>query len=182
VSPHVLCRQAVILLSVLCSASLALAQPRWVTVGQASIQWHYMHVFRLSLQVPYGQTNIQDIKDGLVPLRFTLSWLPPHMSQEKVAAYFTESLQKHFSSDSDFVRNRPRIERFLRSLPATHKHDLWHIEYDPDAGTLIFIGDHKVHHLVGASLNRALLDTWLDDNPVTTAQLLSRLIQRQSLD
>lgn len=153
---------------------------QWVPVGKSDILWNFTYVFSLSLQVPYGETRIDDIKQGLVPIRFSLQWLPPEMSQEKVAAYFRESLKKHFSDEAAFQRNQRSIERFLQALPATSKHDLWHIEYDPDAGTLIFVGERRVHHLVGAGLNRALLDTWLNDNPVTTARLLNRLIRRQS--
>ena len=156
------------------------AQRPWVTVGKSDILWNFTYVFTLSLQVPYGQTNIDDIKAGLVPVRFSLKWLPPAMPQEKVAAYFHDSLKKHFADAADFQRNQAGIKRLLAALPATRKHDLWHIEYDPDAGTLIFVGERKVHHLVGASLNRALLNNWLNDNPVTTAQLLNRLIRHQS--
>jgi len=172
--------RCLVLASMWLALSSQAAQRPWVTVGKSDILWGFTYVFSLSLQVPYGQTNIDDIKAGLVPVRFSLKWLPPRMPQEKVAAYFQDSLKKHFADAADFQRNKSGIERLLAALPATRKHDLWHIEYDPDAGTLIFVGERKVHHLVGASLNRALLNNWLNDNPVTTAQLLNRLIRLQS--
>gem|GEM_PF-849898 len=153
---------------------------RWVPVGKSDVLWNFTYMFTLGLEVPYGETSINDIKQGLVPLRFTLKWLPPKTPREKVARYFQSRLQKHFASAEAFQRNFPAIRKLLEALPAAQKHDLWHIVYDPDAGTLFFVDEQKIHHAVGAHLNRALLKNWLNDNPVTTAQLLNRLIQRQN--
>ncbi|HFC29664.1 MAG TPA: hypothetical protein ENJ44_01335, partial [Oceanospirillales bacterium] len=78
-----------------------------------------------------------------------------------------------------FKLSKNLIHLFLRKLPAVTKHDKWNFIYFPDLGTKLMINNKKVYHLVGSELNRALLDSWVNKNPILTNTLFRRLLELQ---
>jgi len=151
----------------------------WVEIGEGTYEFGFTYPYKIKFFVPYGVRNIKDIKAGLFPMRFELNWLAIEYPKEKVQKLFNKQIEEHFSSPANFKLSNNLIHLFLRKLPPVKKHDQWVFTYYPDEGAKLFIKDKKIHHLVGAELNRALVQSWLDQSPVLTANLLKRLLKLQ---
>lgn len=152
---------------------------QWVTLGQTTIDWGYITPYRLELQAPTGQHDLKDIRSGMQPVRFQLTWLSPKTTQEDVRAHFKSLIENQLPSAESKKFNQAIIEKLLKKLPSTQRHDVWHVVFSPDQGTLFVLEQHVIHMLIGAEVNRALYRAWLFQNPVTTAKLLKRLNQAQ---
>ncbi|KAA3639219.1 MAG: hypothetical protein DWP95_10990 [Proteobacteria bacterium] len=152
---------------------------QWVTLGQANIDWGYITPYQLKLQAPIGHHNLRDIRSGIQPVRFKITWLSPKTSQADVQSHFKALIESKLSSPESIQFNQAVITKLLDKLPATKRHDLWHVVFSPDQGTLFIIEEQVVHTMIGAEVNRALYQAWLYQHPVTTAKLLKRLNQHQ---
>ncbi len=148
---------------------------QWVTLGQTNIDWGYITPYQLELQAPMGQHDLEDIRRGMQPVRFQLTWLSPKTSQEDVQAHFKSLIEGKLLSEESRKFNQTSIQKLLNKLPATERHDVWHVVFSPDQGTLFVLEKQVIHTLIGAEVNRALYQAWLYQNPVTTAKLLKRL-------
>ncbi|VAW36651.1 hypothetical protein MNBD_GAMMA01-536 [hydrothermal vent metagenome] len=169
------------LILVLFIANIVSAQDKthWVEIGKGTYEYGFIYPYKVKFYVPYGVRNIAEIKQGLVPMKFELDWLLINYPQTKVQKLFSKQLEKHYASTGSFKLSNNLIKSFLNKLPAVNKHDKWTFTYYPDEGSRLFITDKKIHHLVGAELNRALLQSWLNKNPVLTANLFNRLLKVQ---
>ena len=152
---------------------------RWVEIGEGTYEYGFIYPYKIKLSVPFGVRNIADIKDGLVPMKFNLTWLQIEYSQEKVQKLFLSQFEKGYSDKESFMLSKNIINYFLNKLPLIKKHNEWVFVYYPDEGTKLLINDRKIHHLVGAELNRALVRSWLHKSPVLTANLFNRLLKVQ---
>lgn len=148
---------------------------QWVTLGQANIDWGYITPYQLELQAPMGQHDLKDIRSGVQPVRFQLTWLSPNTSQEDVQSHFKSLIEDQLPTAESKKFNQAAIQKLLAKLPATQRHDLWHVVFSPDQGTLFVLEQQVIHTLIGAEVNRALYRAWLYQHPVTTAKLLKRL-------
>jgi len=148
---------------------------QWVTLGQVNIDWGYITPYQLELQAPMGQHDLKDIRSGIQPVRFQLTWLSPKTSQEDVQSHFRSLLEDKLPTAESRKFNQAAIQKLLNKLPATQRHDVWHVVFSPDQGTLFVLDQQVIHTLIGAEVNRALYQAWLFQNPVTTAKLLKRL-------
>lgn len=164
-----------VFLFLLISLSVQADDNQWVTLGQADIDWGYITPYQIELQAPIGQHDLKDIRSGMQPVRFQLTWLSPKTSQEDVRAHFKSLIEAKLPSDESRQFNQRAIEKLLATLPATQRHDVWHVVFSPDQGTLFVLERQVIHTLIGAEINRALYQAWLFEHPVTTAKLLKRL-------
>jgi hypothetical protein len=151
----------------------------WVNIGEGTYDYGFIFPYKIKFYVPYGVRNIPDIKEGVIPMKFDLDWLPISYKKEKVEKLFNNQLENHYGDQESFKLAKNAIHHFLKKLPAINKHDQWVFTYYPDEGTKLFIKDKKVHHLVGSELNRALVQSWINKNPVLTANLFKRLLKIQ---
>jgi len=108
-----------------------------------------------------------------------LNWLPNLTTKKEIKKLFSNQLEEKFDSVASFKLSKNLIYLFLRKLPETKRHEHWVFEYYPDIGTKLFIQDKKIYHLVGAEINRALIDSWINKSPVLTANLFNRLLKLQ---
>lgn len=163
-----------IILLLFCHSAIS-RDNQWVTLGQANIDWGYITPYQLELQAPIGQHNLKDIRSGMQPVRFQLTWLSPKTSQEDVQAHFKSLIEDKLPTAESRKFNQVAIEKLLKKLPATQRHDVWHVVFSPDQGTLFVLEQQVIHTMIGAEVNRALYQAWLYQHPVTTAKLLKRL-------
>ncbi len=170
-----------VLLSLLILSLCAFGQtkPKWVEIGEGTYKAGFIYPYKVKLFVPYGVRDIAELKQGLLPMRFELTWLPNFTSQKEIKKLFSSQLEEKFDSVESFKLSKNLIHLFLRKLPETKRHEKWVFEYYPDMGTKLFIHEKKIYHLVGAELNRALIDSWINKSPVLTANLLNRLLKLQ---
>lgn len=152
---------------------------RWVEIGEGTYELGFLYPYKIMLSVPYGVKNINEIKQGLTPVKVVLKWLPNNLKKEDVDKFFSSQLEDNFKDKENYRLSKTVIGFFLKKLPVPKKHDEWTFIYFPDEGMKLMIDDKKVHHLVGAELNRALLDSWLNKNPVLTSNLFNRLLKIQ---
>lgn len=167
-----------ILLASICLLLLNPAQAddsQWVVLGSSNISWGYITPYELQLQSPVGNHNIEDIRTGMQTVRFRLKWLSPTTTQEDVAAHFKHLIETHLSDSEAIKFNQPTINKLLAKLPSTQRNDVWYFVFSPDIGTKLIIENQLHYKLIGAEVNRALYQAWLNNHPVTTAQLLKRL-------
>jgi len=169
----------IVTLFFLTNMAVAQDRTRWVEIGEGTYEYGFIYPYKIKLSVPFGVRNIADIKEGLSPMKFSLIWLPIMYSQENVKKLFLSQFEKGYSNKESFMLAKNIINFFLKKLPATEKHNEWVFIYYPDEGSKLFINDKKIHHLVGAEFNRALVHSWLDKSPVLTANLLNRLLKIQ---
>jgi hypothetical protein len=171
-----------IIIALICVSSV-FANPndrtRWVKIGEGTYDYGFIFPYKMKFHVPYGVRNIQDIKRGVIPMKFDLKWLPLEFTKEKVEMMFSKQFEEYYSDKESFKLSHNIINQFLNKLPSIVKHDKWVFTYYPDEGTQLFIDDKKIHHLVGSELNRALYQSWLNKNPVLTANLFKRLLKIQ---
>lgn len=151
----------------------------WVEIGEGTYDHGFIFPYKIKLFVPIGVRNIADLKEGLLPMRFQLDWLPIELSQEKVKDIFLNQLKNHFNNPEGYKLSVNIIEYFLKKLPEVKKHNIWLFEYFPDEGTKLFIQNEKIHQLVGAEINRALIQSWVNKNPMLTSNLFNRLLKVQ---
>jgi hypothetical protein len=166
-------------LLILSLSVFAQTEPKWVEIGEGTYKAGFIYPYKVQLSVPYGVRNIAELKQKLLPMRFELIWLPNTTSKKEIKKLFSNQLEEKFDSVESFKLSKNLIYLFLRKLPATTRHEHWVFEYYPDLGTKLFIKDKKVYHLVGAELNRALIDSWINKSPVLTANLFNRLLKLQ---
>jgi hypothetical protein len=152
---------------------------QWVNIGEGTYDQGFLFPYKVKLFVPFGIRDIQDIKNGVIPMKFELDWLLMTAAKEQVMKIFSNQIKEHYDNPEDYRLAKNIINQFLDKLPAVNKHDIWVFEFYPDTGTLLYIKDKKIHHLVGAEFNRALQQSWLDKNPVLTSNLFTRLLQIQ---
>ncbi len=164
---------------VLASNSLAKDKTRWMAIGEGTYEYGYVFPYKVKLYVPFGHRNIEEMKQGLLPLKFELDWLLLKLPKEKVGQLFNEQLELSYTNKESFKLSNNMIRLFIRKMPAVTKHDIWTFIYYPDLGTKLFIKDKKIHHLVGSEINRALIDSWLNKNPILTNNLFQRLLELQ---
>ncbi len=155
------------------------SNPKWVKIGEGTYKSGFTYPYKVQLSVPYGVRNIAELKQGLLPMRFELIWLPNTTTKKEIKKLFSNQLEEKFASVESFKLSKNLIHLFLRKLPETKRHEHWLFEYYPDVGTKLFIKDKKVYHLVGAQINRALIDSWINKSPVLTANLFNRLLKLQ---
>ena len=171
-----------IFISTLLLVSLSISaqnKTNWVKIGQGTYDHGFIFPYKIKLYVPIGVRNIADLKEGLLPMKFVLDWLPIELSKEKVEKIFNSQLKDNFNDIDSFELSVNIIQQFLKKLPEIKKHDIWMFEYYPDEGTKLYIHTVKVHHLVGAEINRALIQSWINKNPMLTSNLFSRLLKVQ---
>lgn len=169
------------LLLLVCSAVLATVKAQtWVYIGHHKFNFGYQTPYRIYLEVPKGQYNLEDIKKGLQEMRFKIKWLPPRLSEQEVKQHFQKLLSEQFNNPEDLKFNQLIINRLIDKLPAVKRGDRWLFTYSPRAGTGLWIDDKKQHQIIGAEVNDALRNAWLFDSPVSTAQLLKRLIRKRT--
>lgn len=154
-------------------------QTRWVEIGAGTYEYGFLYPYKVKLSIPFGARNIEDVKGGLLPMKFDLQWLLMSYSQEEVEKLFMTQLEEGYASKESFMLAQNIIQYFLSKLPATKKHDEWTFVYYPDEGSKLFIDGKKVHHLVGAEFNRGLMNSWIEKSPVLTANLFNRLLKLQ---
>ena len=161
------------------SASLyAERDTRWVEIGEGTYEQGFLFPYKIKLSVPYGVKNIDEIKQGLFPVKIELDWLLIQYSKEDVGKLFYRQFKDKFKDKEESFRlSQHMINMFLNKLPSVQKHDHWTFIYYPDEGMRLFIDGKKIYHLVGAELNRALLQSWLSNNPVLTSKLFSRILK-----
>ncbi len=152
---------------------------QWVVLGSSNINWGYITPYELQLQSPKGQHNIQDIRAGMQTVRFRLKWLSPTTSHKDMVAHFKYLIEPHLSDPEAIKFNQPTIDKLLDKLPAAQRNDIWYFVFSPDKGTELFIENQLHYKLIGAEVNRALYQAWLNNHPVTTALLLKRLNRHQ---
>jgi hypothetical protein len=151
----------------------------WVKIGEGTYDYGFIFPYKIKFHVPYGVRNIGDIKEGVIPMKFDLDWLPLDYNKSNIEKLFNAQLEDFYTDTESFKLSHNIIQQFLNKLPAIVKHDLWVFTYYPDEGTKLFINNNKIHHLVGSELNRALYESWLKKNPVLTANLFKRLLKVQ---
>ncbi len=154
---------------------------RWVEVGSAIYKTKkngmILTPYKVTLYLPYGSKNIKDTKEGLYPMRFELTWLKDTYSTEEVHSLFSHQIKSHFDDKEGYKLYNNFIKLFIKKLEPTKKGDVWLFENHPDEGTRVFIKEKQIHHLIGVEFNRAMYRSWLNESPVITAQLLSKLIK-----
>ncbi len=175
--------KTILALFIFLTSTLGQAKPdsetHWVNIGKATYGQGFLFPYKIKLFVPYGVRNIHDIKEGVIPVKFELDWLLINAPQKKIKKIFTQQIREHYSNPESYMLSKNIINLFLKKLPAVKKHDSWIFEYYPDEGTKLYINNQQIHHLVGAELNRALIHSWLNKNPVLTSSLFNRLIKLQ---
>lgn len=155
------------------------AKTQWVKIGEGTYNQGFIYPYKISLSVPYGVRNIHDIKQMQYEMKFSLDWLLVESSQKQVKKLFRNQLKEKFSSQETFKLYTHVIGLFLDSLPVVKKHNQWNFIFSPDAGTKLYINQKLVYHLVGSDINKALIHSWLNKDPVLTSNLFTRLLKVQ---
>ena len=152
---------------------------RWIEIGEATYELGLSFPYKVKLFVPFGKRNIAEMREGLIPLKIELDWLLIKLPKEEVGQLFHNQLQQSYKNEESFRLSKNLIYLFTRKMPEITKHDKWYFIYYPDLGTQLMIGDKKIYHLVGSEINRALLDSWINKNPMLTNSLFQRLLELQ---
>jgi hypothetical protein len=168
-----------ILVLLFISFTVSAQTTRWVDIGEGTYEQGFLFPYKIKFSVPFGVRDIDDIKLGLHPMKFEINWLLPNATKDIVSKVFFDQLKEKYENKESFRLSKNLIHYFLNKLPAIIKHDKWLFVYYPDVGTKLFIHEEKIHHLVGAEFNRALIGSWLDKNPVLTSHLFNRLLKIQ---
>lgn len=155
------------------------AETQWVKIGGGTYNQGFLYPYKINLYVPYGVRNIHDIKQMQDKMKFSLDWLLLESPKMQVKKIFLQQLKENFNSDESFQLNAYVIDQFLTSLQGVKKHHQWDFIFSPDVGTILYINHKEIYHLVGAEINKALLNSWLKKDPVLTSNLFTRLLKVQ---
>lgn len=168
-------------LLIFCFSSLLHAESeyRWINIGEADYKTGANTPYKIKLSLPYGATDLNDVKALLYPMKFELTWNEEKLSSSSVQSTFRKQLKNHFDDFESYKLYKHQIRYFLKKLPPVVLGEQWVFEYYPDQGIRLYIDGKRVHLLIGAQLNRALLKSWMDYNPFITSQLLTKLLRIQ---
>ena len=118
-----------LIIIVLLFASFVFANPNdrthWVKIGEGTYEFGFIFPYKIQFHVPYGVRNIHDIKEGVIPMKFDLKWLPIEYPKPKVEKMFSKQLEEYYSDNESFKLSHNIIQQFLNKLPAIVKHDQW---------------------------------------------------------
>ena len=171
-----------VLLILLVTLNIVQAKERtqWVPIGSGTYQSGFVYPYKIQLSVPVGVRNIDEIKEGLLPMKFNLEWLLINSPQKDVRKLFLKQLTDSYTNKEGYKLSKHIIGFFIEKLPAIQKHDEWVFTYYPDEGFKLYIDIKKIHILVGAELNRALIQSWFSNSPILTNSLFKRLLKVQN--
>lgn len=175
--------KTILTITILLMVSLAQAnsdaRTHWVNIGEGTYDQGFIFPYKIKLYIPYGVRSIEDIKEGVIPMKFDLKWLLIDSPAKDIKNIFSNQIRDNYSNSENYKLAKNIVGFFLKKLPAVKKHDNWIFEYYPDEGTKLYIDNKQIHHLVGAELNRALIHSWLNKSPVLTSNLFTRLLKLQ---
>ncbi|MCB1604509.1 MAG: hypothetical protein KDI59_07675, partial [Xanthomonadales bacterium] len=87
------------------SASLyAERDTRWVEIGEGTYEQGFLFPYKIKLSVPYGVKNIDEIKQGLFPVKIELDWLLIQYSKEDVSKLFYRQFKDKFKDREESFR------------------------------------------------------------------------------
>ncbi len=128
--------------------------------GTATWTHRFLPLFMAGLYVPQG-TAPERIDDELTPRRLELVWRNKLLSSERIADWWRQHLQQGFDDPEALQLNRARIDQYVKIMAGLSPAKRWVLEYQPDAGTVLYVDGSKALHFVGSEINRALWNIWL---------------------
>jgi len=145
-------------------------------IGTATWNEHYLPLFMAGLYIPEGVARNR-AADELTPRRMELVWRNRLLAADRIGRWWQQHFRSQFSRNEDWQRNQPRIEEYVTRLAKASPRHRWVFEYQPDAGTVLYVNGRKVLHFVGADINRALWNIWLGErtSPVFRKNITGKL-------
>ncbi len=129
-------------------------------LGTATWKERFLPLFMAGLYVPQGQTA-DSVVDELTPKRLELVWRNKLLAADRIGQWWARKLKEGFADPENLQRNQARIDQYVSVLGKQPANQRWVFEYQPDTGTILYVGGKKALHFVGSDINRALWNIWL---------------------
>ncbi len=126
--------------------------------GTSTWNERFLPLFMAGLYLPQG---VNKPEDDLAPKRLELVWRNKLLAADRIGQWWKRKLEAGFTDAEQRQRNQARIDQYVQILARQPANQRWVFEYQPDAGTVIYVGGQKALHVVGADINRVLWNIWL---------------------
>lgn len=126
----------------------------------------FFKIYLASLYLPQKQSDPRQIVDSDQPKRLQMDMIYSKVDKEKFVEGWNEGFSANQSAD-DLAALRERLERFNAMFETLVEGDRVVLDYLPGMGTRVTIKGVERGVLPGHDFNRALLQVWLGDSPVT---------------
>lgn len=132
----------------------------WPLLGSALVHRSFIPFYGLALHGPSDAVSQGKLVQGLTPLQITLVWYANELPKAQVEAHFRELFEQ--AADLETRQNSaPRLNKFLKLLPAATRGKKIVFYYDPDGGTQVSVEGGRTAYFAGIEFNRALIAMWL---------------------
>lgn len=132
----------------------------WPLLGSALVHRSFIPFYGLALHGPSDAISQGEISQGLTPLQITLVWYANELPKAQVEAHFRELFEQVTDLETR-QRAGPRLEKFIKLLPAAKRGRRIVFYYNPDGGTQVSVEGGRTGYFAGIEFNRALLAMWL---------------------
>lgn len=126
----------------------------------------FMSVYVGALYLPRKAATAQEALAQTGPKRMLLHFVYDELSAQKLVDAWNEGFAAN-TSDAELAPLRARIGQFNALFTTTRKGDVITLDYLPGEGTRVSHNGQAKGTIPGDDFNKALLNIWLGDKPVT---------------
>jgi hypothetical protein len=125
----------------------------------------FIKVYIGALYLPARSRDAGAVMRSNGPVAMHMYFLHSEISKERLVDAWNDGFNANLDAD-EHARLGPRIERFNEMFQTVHKGDVVRLDYLPNAGTTVSIGNEKRGVIEGADFMQAWLRIWLGKRPV----------------
>jgi len=148
------------------TAEFAVNGPALTLNGAGIRKKFFMSVYVGALYLPRKSATAQEALAQTGPKRMLLHFVYDELSAQKLVDAWNEGFAANTSS-AELALLRARIDQFNALFTTTRKGDVITLDYLPDEGTRVSHNGQAKGMIPGDDFNKALLNIWLGDKPVT---------------
>lgn len=140
----------------------------------------FFDIYRVDLYLPQRLSDVRLVLDDELPRRVQITLLR-EISAERDVEFLMGGLKDNNSVEELAAIQAP-VEQFLNLIRRMGKVPKGHVvllDYQPSAGTRVWLNNRLLGVVPGAAFNRSLLKIWLGENPIEK-QLKRALLGEQS--
>ncbi len=148
------------------TAKLSADGPALVLNGAGMRKKLFVSVYVGALYLPKKAATAQEVLAQAGAKRVLLHFVYDEVSAQKLVEAWNEGFAANHS-ETELVPLRARIVQFNALFSTVKKGDVFTLDYRPGDGTRVNYNDQAKGVIPGEDFNKALLNIWLGEKPVT---------------
>ena len=150
------------------TAKLSADGPTLILNGAGVRKKLFISVYVGALYLPKKSSSTQEVLAQTGPRRVLMHFVYDEVSAQKLVGAWNEGFAANHD-ESELAPLRARIARFNALFVGVKKNDVITLDYRPGEGTRVNYNDQIKGNIPGEDFNKALLNIWLGEKPVTAS-------------